>query len=276
MPDASPPPIEVRAVGNARYLDNDSVLRLTVFNAAAGVTVRLSGRRLDLFGRTIPFVHRLVPATNRTASTFDLELDEGWLLGAEATITAGTPQDGQTYAVLSIGVGRAAGFEELETFAADTISAARRLSWPGTLNRGPLDGRGALRSITGTSPAAGAEISETVPTGARWELIAFRTPIVTNATAGNRTTVLFYDDGVNRLASFPAMAVIAPSTNSAIEWAQGSTAIATINGQNAPGLIPPLFTLPAAARIRTATANLAAGDQYGAPQYLVREWIEGA
>ena len=200
----------------------------------------------------------------------------GWLLGGEVFVSGASPSLGQTFVVVEIVRGVGANAIALQVIGAGYVSAKQPLSFPSPTILNSIDSGGALRSISGTQPGAGAEISETVPTGARWELVTFRAGLVTNATAGNRTSILYFDDGVNRLASFPAMAVVAPSGNSAIEWARGSTAIATVNGQNLPGFVPQSLLLPAGARMRTATANLAAGDQFGAPQYLVREWLEGA
>jgi hypothetical protein len=75
------------------------------------------------------------------------------------------------------------------------VSSLQRIAWPGSLLLSSLDVAGILRSITGTDPAAGAEISETVPTGARWRLRALAATLVTSATVANRTVSLRVDDG---------------------------------------------------------------------------------
>jgi len=261
---------------SSMYMHIDENLRITSYNALANVRLEVRYRFIDCEGTLIPSMEAQVPNTDRSAKSSLLLTPNGWLLGGEVFVSGAAPALGQTFVVVEIVRGVGSNAVSLQVIGAGYVSAKQPLQFPSQTILNSLDTAGTLRSITGTQPAAGAEINETVPTGARWELVAFRDSIVTNATAGNRTSVLFFDDGVNRWSSFPAMAVIAPSTNSAIEWAVGSTAIATINGQNAPGLIPVGLRLPAGARIRSTTANLAAGDQWGAPQYLVREWLEGS
>jgi hypothetical protein len=70
-----------------------------------------------------------------------------------------------------------------------------------------------LRLITGTDPAANVEISETVPTGARWKLRSFRFAFVADANVANRTIVLTIDDGATTLfETSSAVAVTAAQT----------------------------------------------------------------
>src|SRR5207244_3905006 len=54
-----------------------------------------------------------------------------------------------------------------------------------------------LRSFLGTDQAAGSEISEVVPTGKFWRILAVRAQLVTSGTAGNRFPRLEIDDGTN-------------------------------------------------------------------------------
>jgi hypothetical protein len=275
VPDATIS-LEQKLYSAPRYVSDDAVLRLTVYNAAAGVTVRLSGRRLDALGRNVPFVDRLVPSTNRTASTFDKPLDEGWLIGVTASIAAGAPLDGQTYGVFSIGRGQGTAFEELDVLAAGTITAAKRIAFPGSPIVGPIDGPGALRSVSGTQPAAGAEVTETVPTGARWELLMIGLPLTTSATAANRIPAIIFDDGTNYLLQTVSVFQQAASLTVTHSFAQGFNFTGTVLSQIIGNALPANNRLPAGARFRSSTTNLQVGDQYGVPHYLVREWIEGA
>jgi hypothetical protein len=258
-----------------RYLSDTETLRLTVFNAATGVRVALRGRKVDENGESRFASNEITPTTARAASIVEIQPGAGWLVGAAALVIAGTPLDGQTYAVLSIGIGTGNNFTETEVLAAGTISSASHLSWPGSPVEGPLDGAGALRSITGTTPGAGAEISEVVPTGARWELLATKFGLTTNATVANRDPALSLDDGANEYFRQTGGASEAASTTFAWSWGQGVSwhGVAVV-GTLANGL-PVNLRMGSGHRMRTITANLQVGDQYTAPQMLVREWIEG-
>lgn len=124
---------------------------------------------------------------------------------------------------------------------------------------------------TDDDPAAGVEVIVDVPGRATWELIAVRVDLVTDATAPVRAPALVIDNGSTEVARIPAGATVAASLTSRITWVAGGgsgIAIGTVNMGPLP--VPPLG-LPGGWRVRTATDNLAAGDNYGRPQVLVRE-----
>src|SRR3982751_4686931 len=132
-----------------RWLDGNETLRLTAFNAAAGVRLRMSGRRFTTDGNISTFSHQLTPTTNRAATVFDVTPGQGWLLSVAIRVDAGSPLDGQCYVVAELGVGSGNQFVPLDVLVSDTITAAHRVAWPGTPLRGPLEGAGSIRSITG-------------------------------------------------------------------------------------------------------------------------------
>lgn len=264
----------------ACYFAGDDHLRATVFNGLTGVTVRIAGRFLHCEAgetpRLEPFVHTLVPTSDRVATVLTKSLGTGWLLHVQALASVGAPLTGQTFVQLSVVRGLTGAVEDLATLAASYVTAAQRAAWPGGPILNTLDGGGALRSITGTTPAAGAEISETVPTNARWELLAFRFQNVTDANAGNRVVRLLIDDGTNIVAHSTSNVLQAASLTYTYGWIQGPMAgqVGQVNAL-AFGLMRNAL-LGAGYRIRTIAATIQATDQYSLVQYLVREWIEGA
>jgi len=259
-----------------RWLTDTETLRLTVFNAAASVRVALRGRKVDCYGESKFASNELVPTTNRAASIVEVQPGAGWLVGAAAILLAGAPLDGQTYAVLSLGIGSSGNFTETEVLAAGTVTSAKRIAWPGSTILGPLECRGALRSIAGTTPGAGVEITETIPTGARDELIAFRAQLVTSATVANRVAQLILDDGAAIFTEIAAGLVQAASLTIRYDWAQGYPQPTAVQAIDALAPLPIGNELGAGYRMRSSTLNIQAGDQWSAVQYLVRERIEGA
>lgn len=259
----------------ARYLSDTETLRLTVFNAASGVRVALRGRKVDENGESRFASNEITPTTARAASIGDVQPGAGWLVGAAAIVVGGSPVDGQTYAVLSIGIGAGANFTETEVLAAGTISAASRLSWPGSPIEGPLDGAGALRSITGTTPGAGAEFSETVPTGARWNMIALRAVFTASGVAGNRFPGFLVDDGANVYAHAYANGTTAAGGTLTNSLQQGIGLQAAGSPTFAQASLPADNRMGSGHRIRSNTSGILAGDTWTLIQYLVREWIEG-
>lgn len=263
--------------GSPIYFTGDSALKLSVQNAAAGVTVTMTGRMLA-FGATrpTPFTQTLVPATDRTVSSVVFGIGDGWLLDVQAIVSAGSPQVGQCFARLSVVHGQASTATEMFSLAADYVTAKQPVSYPGSGLLDATDSAGALRSIAGATPAAGAEILETVPTGARWELLAFHATFVTAVAVANRVPQLVIDDGVTTLFRVGAALNQAASLTYRRSWYQGAPAPYLDNANSVPMPLPTNIRLPAGARISTLTAAIAAADQWSAVQYLVREWIEGA
>jgi hypothetical protein len=277
-PSYAPPFPGVGAMGGAPlYVTGEDALACTVFNAAAGVTVTITGRVLELGDvRPKPFTQTLIPATDRSASVVRFTIGDGWLLTAQVIVSAGTPASGQTFARLSLVRGTTTNAIDQFTLAANYITAKMPLSYPGSAVLASTEGAGALRSITGATPAAGAEISETVPTGARWELLTFQATLVTSAAVANRVPQLVLDDGASTLFRVGAALNQAASLTQRRSWFQGSAAPYLDNASNVPSPLPGNIRLPSGARIKTITLAIDAADQYNAIQYLVREWIEGA
>jgi hypothetical protein len=261
---------------HALYLTGEDNLRVTVFNAAAGVTVAIRGRFENLAGIVVPFSDSVVPTTTRTASTVTIRLGEGWLLGAAVFVSAGSPLTAQTFAIVSVIRGEGSAALDLMTLAAGPITAQQRVGYPGSSIANSLDSGGAIRSIAGSAPGAGIELSETVPTGARWELLAFTATLTTNVTVANRFVKLTCDDGATVYFRVPHGSGQAASTVYSYCFFEGAGITTYADPGAAVGGLPVNNRLLAAHRIRTVTTNLQAGDQWSAVQYLVKEWLEAA
>lgn len=175
---------------------------------------------------------------------------------------------GQCYVKISL---RAEG-NVIACLARGYISDTSVLMFPDGPNEATNSGRGFIRSILGTDPAAGADISETVPTGAAWRLRAFYFTLVCDATVVTRVPYLVLDDGSAIYARQQPVASITAGLTAIVTFSENGATGG--NGTFAtPGFIPTDLLLPAGHRIRSATLNLQAGDNISAPQYLVEEFI---
>jgi hypothetical protein len=257
------------------YVAGDEYLLVTSLNALASVTITVSGRVLTREGKLTPFVDSHVANSDRTAATSRIGLGEGWLQEITAIAAGATPTLGQTFVRVDLVRGEGNGRTVHATLLQGEVTAAQRLAWPGSPLNTTLDSAGALRSLTGTNPAANVEISETVPTGARWRVQSLRAALVTDANAANREVAITFDDGTNVYAEAHAGANQAASLTR-----QYTAAVGGVRGAAATGtgilIAMPSLILPAGHRIRTSTTNRQAGDDWGAPQLLVEEWLEGA
>lgn len=281
MPDSNvlPPPSAAAQQAStvlapsATYLMLDDEIRVTAYNGAAGVTLEVHAR---IFGTTqLVQVSRdtLTPSTNRAASSQVVATDEGWLIGGEVFAVAGTPLIGQCYVVVEVVRGLASSGMAHELLAAGYVTARTPLRFPTPMSGTSLDGRGALRSITGTNPAAGVEILETVPTGARWRFLTMNAALTTSAVVNNRQVKFIVDDGANVLYRMSTSYSQVNSRTDRYTFAPTGTSLIAIDN-TALAVTPVDLWLLAGYRLLTLTTLLDAGDDWGAPQYLVEEFTE--
>jgi hypothetical protein len=160
------------------------------------------------------------------------------------------------------------------TLVQGPISSLQRIGWPGSMLLTSLDVAGVLRSIAGTDPAAAAEITETVPLGARWRVRAVSFSLVTDANPANREVTLVLDDGTTILYTSPSGFTHVAATTRRYSAAMIGAQTAPAQATDRQIVLPDLW-LPGGSRIRTVTTNMQVGDNYGAPQLLVEETLEG-
>ena len=261
------------AASGALRLTGEDVLRAIAYNSGAGVTITIAGRFQRSDGTISAFKFTMVPATDRTVSTAHFQLGEGWLLNVQAYASAGAPRRGQCYVGLELSRGTDGAREPIGTLAKDYIAEGQGIAWPGTGIRPSTDGPGCIRTIIGTNPAAGVEVSETVPTNARWRLLAINFQLATDATVANRAPALLIDDGVTTIVRVPPVAVQTASSSVRHTYAAVGAGVTT-NGFITPLPPPEAMILLGGSRIQTATSNLQAADDYSSVGLHVEEWIE--
>jgi len=214
---------------------------------------------------------------DRTVETIVVATGGGILWGISATITAGVKRS-QAYITLDVGK-----FGKFFSLAKGYVYDGHAVQDGEFTEPGPGGGEGFIRTVTGTNPAAGVEVTETVPTNALWKLRSFSVVLVTSGVA-NRTVFLAADDGTatNRLwirevnedvqADAQTRTHLLGRGNDGTFLGGGQlTDTQTVNVHNAIPADDPY--LPEAHRLRTITVNLQAGDDFAAPIFQVEEWL---
>lgn len=255
------------------FLTGEDNLRLTTFGRIAGAEVAIEGRRISPEGIVVPFAERQAPNSDGTAKATVYQVGEGVLTHAQLRATAGSVLGGGVFGILEVVRGREGAVQPMATLLQGYITTNARLAWPGSPIMPSTAGAGRLRTITGTDPAAGAEISETVPAGVRWRFLAMRFVLVTSAVAANRSVSLIFDDGSSQWLQVSDNQVQAASlTHTYVAMSSGQIGLmgGSLHALNTPSDV----WLPAGSRIRTSTGSIDAGDNYGAPVYEVEEFIE--
>ena len=244
----------------------------------------VKGRALDIFvesfsnsARTVqvrgftesePIIIDHTTSANRSLATSATAITEVPLHITIRTLETGVSR-GECYVKVSL---RAEGVV-VALLGAGYVTDAGTVMWPGGKVESSVEGPGLVRNIEGTDPAAGAEISETVPTGARWRLITLHAVLTADATAVTRNPKLVLNDGLSDYLITPVGATATASQTVKVTWsASGLEDISSVLAQVEP--LPSGLLIPAGHGISTLTVNLQAGDNYAAPQFLVEEWIE--
>jgi hypothetical protein len=132
-----------------------------------------------------------------------------------------------------------------------------------------------LIQVNGADPAAGAEVSQTVPAGKWWGLQAVSIPLVQGIT-DTPQPILVIDDGTDVIMElFGATTVQAVSTTCRYNWAPGlplSGLIGSAANVHATAPLPEDLILAPGYRIRTVTLGLTATGNYGVPSFYVAEY----
>jgi len=227
-------------------------------------TVQIRGFTID---GTFSFDHTTNSNRSRATDTFRLP---GLPVHLQASPSAAPVRRGELYVRISLRLG---GFP-VGRLISGYLTDVRISTWPPGVDEPFVSGRGLPRVITGTDPAAGSEISETVPTNVAWRLIGFRFTLVTDATVANRNVRVIIDDGTTECVRIPPNFNHAASITANYFAGVGLGVIGWMTGAVGVMPLPVDLILFQGWRIRTNTLNLQAGDNFRAPVLYVEEWIQ--
>ncbi len=254
------------------YLGANDNLLITAWNSVAGMTLTVRGRILQPGGGITPFEQTITPTADRVATSAVILQGESFLLAL--TISAGAASKrGQCFVQAAVSYGDQAVPPIFGVLAQDYVHSGHQLTWPGGRVFSSTEGPGVLRRVTGADPAAGAELSVTVPTGARWRVLSLEATLVTGAAVANRRVQWVLDDGATEY-----FRIVVGSDQTASQTVRYTlTMYHSGHTVRILVMVEPLLIvglIPAGHRLRTVTNLIAAADDWGAPELLVEEWIE--
>jgi hypothetical protein len=255
------------------YLGRNDRIFIRTHNAGTGVTIGIRARTMEPDGSIKEHAWTTVPTTARVLSTDSFDVGEAVLVGLTARAEAGTVRRGQCFVQLGIARGGTLVSELSTVLISGYVTGDGLVAWPGGTLRDSVDGPGMLRSVTGTNPGAGSQVSETVPTNTRWLLRALRMSLVTSAVVAVRRVHVIVDDGATtqlEVTAGDSQAASLTQLYHAGSWGYAPALADTV----AVIPMPPDVWLLQGWRVRTTLTNGDAGDDFGAPQLLVEEWIE--
>lgn len=257
-------------------LSGDDNLRVTSVNALTGVTVQVHYRLLTRDGEVKAGVFSHTPNTNRTAKTDDFPLAGGFITNLSVFATAGTPLIGQTFVIVQLIRGMGSVAIVLGTMLQGYVTTTQGLGWPGSAIESSTDGEPALRTIVGTTPGAGASQLETVPTGARWDLLSICSTATEVGDFSLTVRTLTVTDGSgNTIGKFiPTTKFVHLGGNGVITFGQGLSPSTVPSFNFVTASLPSPFRLLAGATF--GMDAMGGNGNWAAPVYVVREWQEAA
>lgn len=256
-------------------LSDDDNIRITSVNAVAGVAVEIHYRLLTKEGEVKAGRFQHTPNSNRTAKTQDFNMAGGFVTNLTVFATAGAPLIGQTFVIVQLIRGFGSVAIVLGTMLQGYVTTTQALGWPGSAIISSTDGEPVVRTIIGTTPAVGVDIAETVPTGARWELLTVRAPLTLGAGGIASPVRLQIDDGTNVYAEGWTPNAGGASTVSPVTFSQNvqqQTSV-VLGGTSVVGPLTGNRML-AGHRFTIHTAVNPTAVQWSPPVYNVREWQE--
>jgi len=255
------------------YVSPNERLYIRSRNSAAGVRLLIRGHVLRAEDGVNPFEYQHTPGTDRSLSTQDFAIPEGFLLDLAVHVDAGTPRRGQSFVQVGIARGSGAARVPLSVCISDYVTVAAAIGWPGSPLRSSVEGPGFMRVVTGTDPAAGVEIVETVPTDARWKIHGISFILATDGNVANRLVSVVLDDGTSTY--FRASTPNAQVANTSVRYSIAPTGVIGDSQVVAQQLNVPIgIVLFQGHRYSTLTSSIQVGDNFTAPVAYVEEWIE--
>lgn len=255
------------------YVQSDDRIACVVLSSVASLVVRFSGYYLSAKGEVNEYAIDVTPTSDRAATSQIQSIGEGFILSCRTSLVSGNANRGQCYVRAGIQRNTGTPVLPLARLLAGYLTDDYTPSFPFGKIEGPLEGPGNIRSITGTDPAAGAEVSETVPTGARWRVHVLNVQLVSDLTVATREVQIVMDDGTTIVHRQPSGIGQIASLTIPYFFSNAGAAQGASQNQVRSLVFPPLPML-AGYRIRTVTTALQAGDNHAAPQLLIEEWIE--
>lgn len=253
-------------------------LRVDAWTSQTGITANMA-YRLEVPGSPpkIETVNVPIANTNRTVNTLFQPLGTGILTGVSIN-SSGTPTRGQFYVTVLLKDSKQAD-NKFQKLIAGYLESGPNLGWPWSSPEPFLSGMGWMRSIN-ASPAAGADISQTVPTNAQWRMGGLYAKLVASSAVATRTPKFQITDGTNILwentpGGGTALNVTASQTRTFLLMAGNLTPETAYDSANEVRIGIPISVIQAMATgwvLKSVTGAIDVGDQWTAT-LPVEEWL---
>lgn len=255
------------------YVGVDDQLELTQVLLVNNNNVICNVRILRDDGEIIPLVFALTAGAAGAVTQQRFQLVEGYLLSCSLVASFGLNTGNILWASAALIRPPNTALAQYELLASGYPSNNTPIGFPNSVPQRPTDGPGQPRSVTITTPGAGADFLFTIPTSARMRIVSLNAVLTTSAAVANRDVSLVIDDGANVVAELNSGANQLASLTQEYTWGDSLPLASVFNGNQMIPL-PSQLILPPAFRIRSETTAIDVADQWSSIFMLVHEWVD--
>ena len=216
------------------------------------------------FTREGPFTFRITPSAANTEDTNSFRIPD---IPIQVSVLYDPNVSGGEIAHVQMHLG--INENRITLLTEGPVTVFQGVSWPISQPPSHVSVEGQVTTVLGINQAAGNDIEDTVPNGQTWELLAMNFTLVTDATVADRTVAISIESPSGEI-----IRRITGTTQQATETTRyhalpGGTNAAVVANTVTEIALPPKIILPSGSTLMTITANLQAGDNYGAAEYTV-------
>lgn len=196
---------------------------------------------------------------------------EGYLLSMEAAV--GGAQRGQFWLRVFIAQGASTpNSAATQILMQGYVGQDDRLGYPGSITESCTSGRGWIRPINIADPAVQTDWVLAVPVGVRWVLKAVQYQLITDATVGNRATVLNLSMvGFTVPLQYTPPRVTVANSGDIYQYGDGYAFASFLSVSQTP--IASNLILPATSTLSSSTAFVGPADRIRNILVFVEEWV---
>jgi len=255
-------------------VDGDDHLLIEGWNTVTGCALNVIWRFAEIGQAVKPYQRTLALTADRVVSELVVPLGVGYLVNLAVFASGANPRVGQTFVCIKLQRGLGAAALTLGLLVQGYVTAEQGLGWPGSPIEDSIAGGGVIRSFIGTNPGFQSEISETVPTGARWQLLNFAATLTTGADVRNRRPVFGMVTAAAEVYRSAQPGTMAANSAARWFWAVGLAHEVFVAGDARLAGLPTEAILLSGDSVFTVVDTGMASDDWAAPVLLVREWLE--
>lgn len=249
-------------------------LRVKAVTSAGSMTITVCARVLSRKSEVRRHVFTVAPANDYLVHTFDFPIGDGYLLDVNARASATGVPGTDTWCGLELIVGLSGEKQQVTTLAQGYITPNAPIFGPYGTWQTPLSGPGNIRSVLVSNPAAGADWSQAVTTGARWLVTSLRAIFTASAAAANRVIHIGFNDAVNQYYDNVVATAITAGQAAQIIAAAGVQASFSATSLEAVLPLPTPALMSGSFHVFSSTNNIQAADQWSAIVLNVIEWLD--